>query len=125
MLALQRHPLAQDRLWETPGLIPRAAEEMLRYDAPAVDTPHRAGPNRARRDGHRGRRRHRDPHRGREPRPRSVHLHPDRFDLERPDTAALSIGWGIHHCIGEREAYADREMFWGSQRGSLPLEPCL
>jgi cytochrome P450 len=100
LLALCRHPEQQDRLRENPAMIPRAIEEMLRYDPPVQMTLRiptvtanvggteiaagslafilLAAANR-------------DP---------AQFPHPETFNVERDPNEHLSFGEGIHFCIG-------------------------
>ncbi|MGW4648738.1 cytochrome P450 family protein [Kitasatospora sp. NPDC004289] len=100
-LTLLTHPAARARLAADASLWPAAVEEFLRHDGPVSHATWRfttepvkvgdvlipegefvtislaaAG---------------RDPAR---------HQDPDRFDLDRPNTAGLAFGHGIHHCLG-------------------------
>ena len=100
VLALLRNPEQLRRLRDDPGLIPSAVEELLRFDAPV-----QADFRRVREDcevnGFPMRRRdniavllgaaNRDP---------DVFKDPDRLDVGRRDGAHLSLGRGIHHCLG-------------------------
>jgi cytochrome P450 len=100
LVALLRHPQELERLLENPSLINSAIEEALRYDGPlqsvvrvtAEDTEvagHRipegarvmlliAGANR-------------DPRR---------FVEPDRLDITRDNPSSLSLGHGVHFCLG-------------------------
>ncbi|MBO1418441.1 cytochrome P450 [Streptomyces sp. FH025] len=101
VLTLLRHPDVLEQLRGTPELMPRAVEELLRYDPPVQLLPQRtaltdievadvtipkgtpvilvlaAG--------------NRDPRRFKEP---------DRFDPTRPDNQHLGFGSGVHSCFG-------------------------
>ena len=100
MLALLRHPDQLRRLREDPGLIPSALEELLRYDSPAQATFRRAladcevnGFEVSKRDnvvvlvGAANR----DP---------DAFENPDRLDVGRARCPHLTLGRGIHHCLG-------------------------
>ena len=100
MLALLRNPGELRRLREDPGLIPSAVEELLRFDSPVQATFRRALAD-CEVNGFELRRRdnlvvlvgsaNRDP---------EAFADPDRLDVGRGDTAHLSFGRGIHHCLG-------------------------
>ena len=100
MLALGRHPAQMDRVRREPSLMPRAIEEMLRYDCPVQSTVRHpkvdvevggvtiaaktftfiivAAANR-------------DP----------AHFpNPETFDITRDPNDHLAFGEGIHYCIG-------------------------
>jgi len=100
MLALGRHPAQMERLRSDPSLMPRAIEEMLRYDCPVQSTVRHpkvdvevggvtiaaktftfiivAAANR-------------DP----------AHFpNPETFDITRDPNDHLAFGEGIHYCIG-------------------------
>ena len=100
MLALLRHPEQLHRLREDPGLIPSAVEELLRFDSPVQATFRRALGDcevggfavrrrdnvvvligAANRDG-------------------QAFDEPDRLDVGRAHCPHLSLGRGIHHCLG-------------------------
>ena len=104
-VALLRHPDQHAALLADPALLPRAIEEMLRWDAPVPHSTFRyttqdvplgdvvipahaqviislAAANR-------------DPHRHREA---------EAFDITRADNSHLAFGHGIHHCLGARLA---------------------
>ncbi|MCB0994553.1 MAG: cytochrome P450 [Acidimicrobiales bacterium] len=100
ILQLARHPDVRRRLVENPSLIPRAVEELLRYEGPVQMLPRTATSD--------------------------VHLHgvtipagapvelywgaanrddrqfdrPDDFDIDRPDERHLGFGHGAHFCLG-------------------------
>ncbi|MFF7979683.1 cytochrome P450 [Streptomyces sp. NPDC007901] len=109
-LTLLRHPEQLDRLRREPELLPRAVEELLRYEPPVhmrgrvphadidvagTEIPQHASVILALASGNR------DPLRFDEP---------DRFDPTRPDNQHLGFGSGIHVCYGgplaRIEAYA-------------------
>ncbi|SFY49413.1 cytochrome P450 [Streptomyces sp. F-1] len=100
VLTLLRHPEELDRLRRTPGLLPRAIEELLRYEPPVhmreriplVDLavagttlPQGSSVFLALASGNRDPRRFTDP---------------DRFDPARTDNQHLGFGTGIHLCYG-------------------------
>ncbi|MFF7755908.1 cytochrome P450 [Streptomyces sp. NPDC007971] len=99
-LTLLRHPEQLDRLRREPELLPRAVEELLRYEPPVhmrgrvphadidvagTEIPQHASVILALASGNR------DPMRFDEP---------DRFDPTRPDNQHLGFGSGIHLCYG-------------------------
>ncbi|MFE9451560.1 cytochrome P450 [Streptomyces sp. NPDC006739] len=99
-LTLLRHPEQLDRLRREPELLPRAVEELLRYEPPVhmreriphadIDVagtriPRHASVILALASGNRD--------------PRRFH-EPDRFDPARPDVEHLGFGSGIHLCYG-------------------------
>jgi hypothetical protein len=100
MLALGRHPDQFDALKRNPSMLPRAIEEMLRYDGPVQSTvrftkePVQLGGTEipagafammivAAAD--------RDP---------AQFKNPDRFDIRRDPNEHVAFGEGIHFCIG-------------------------
>ena len=100
MLALLRSPGQLRRLRDDPGLISSAVDELLRFDAPVQATFRRvlsdcevAGVGLRKRDnlcvliGAANR----DP---------EVFDDPDRLDVARAHCPHLSLGRGVHHCIG-------------------------
>ena len=100
MLALLGSPDQLARLREDPGLIPTAVEELLRFDAPGQTSFRRALTDCAV-NGFEVRARdnvavligaaNRDP---------AVFEAPDRLDVGRAHNPHLSLGRGIHHCLG-------------------------
>ncbi|MFI0904370.1 cytochrome P450 [Streptomyces sioyaensis] len=101
MLTLLRHPEALERLRSEPALMPRAVEELLRFEPPVQMLPQRtpladievAGITVPRSSplilmlasGNRDPRRFSDP---------------DRFDPAREDNQHLGFGSGVHSCFG-------------------------
>jgi hypothetical protein len=113
VLALMRHPAEFARLRAEPGLVPSSVEEMLRYDSPVqvndrvvleptelADACLEAGDNLTIIMGAANR----DPARFPDP---------DRFDVGRGDSQALSFGWGIHHCLGAGLARLEGRIVFG------------
>lgn len=110
ILTLLRHPEQTALLRADPALMPRAIEEILRYDSPV-----QIGGRRALEDTEiadvrvpAGMRAtflvgaaHRDPARFSDP---------DRFDIRREDGEVLSFGGGIHFCIGATLARMETEI---------------
>ena len=100
MLALLRHPDQLARLREDPGLLPAAVEELMRFEPPVQMTFRRARADCAV-NGFEVRARdniavliaaaNRDP---------AVFGDPDRLDVGRAPCPHLSLGRGIHHCLG-------------------------
>ena len=100
MLALLRHPDQLQRLREDPSLIPSAVEELMRFDSPAQATLRRALAN-CEVNGFELRKRdnitvlvgaaNRDP---------DAFENPDRLDVGRARCRHLTLGRGIHHCLG-------------------------
>ena len=104
LLALLRHPEEFRRLRDAPGLIPAAVEELLRYEAPVQVTFRRALAECEVNGFPLGRRdnvvlvigaANRDP---------EAFDDPDRLDVGRRASAHLSLGRGIHHCLGAQLA---------------------
>ena len=101
-VALLRHPAQRDALVADPGLVPRAVEECLRWDAPVPHSTFRYTTEEVR-----DRRRRRSP-----PTPRSscrwrrrtgtppATATPESFDIHRTDGGHLALGHGIHYCLG-------------------------
>ena len=98
--ALLQNPDQLALLREQPDLVPRAVEELLRYDSPVQldmriarndleigNRPVRAGTMISLAIGSANR----DPER---------FQNPDELDIERPDQGNISFGRGIHHCLG-------------------------
>ena len=100
MLALLAHPDQLARLRDQPGLMPAAVDELLRFDSPVQTTFRRARADCAV-NGIEVRARdnvavlvgaaNRDP---------DVFEEPDRLDVGRAPCPHLSLGRGIHHCLG-------------------------
>lgn len=116
MLALLRNPEQMRRLWDEPGLVGSAVEEMLRYDTP-VQMVHRTVLDDIEVDGHRLGRgdivfallaaANRDPARFPDP---------DRFDVGRPDNLHLAFAWGLHFCLGARLARLEGQLVFAALR---------
>ena len=104
LLALARHPEQLAELRASPGLMPRAVEEMLRYDS-SVQLTGRTALTDLEFGGQpiaRGEQvlaliaaANRDP---------AVFTDPDRFDITRDEAKPLSFGGGIHFCLGAQLA---------------------
>jgi cytochrome P450 len=120
-VALLLHPDQRDALVADPALVPRAIEEILRWDAPVPHSTFRyttqdvalggtvipafaqviislaaAGRDPARYD------------------------HPEIFDIARADTSHLAFGHGIHHCLGARLARLEGEIALTTLHGRYP-----
>ena len=100
VLALLRNPGELERLRDDPGLIPGAVDELMRFDSPSQATFRRVLAD-CEVNGFPLRRRdnvfvllgagNRDP---------DAFDDPDRLDVGRDAHAHLSLGRGIHHCLG-------------------------
>ena len=100
MLALLRHPDQLRRFREDPSLIPSAVEELMRFDSPVQATFRRVLAD-CEVNGFEVRKRdniavlvgaaNRDP---------DVFENPDRLDVGRARCPHLTLGRGIHHCLG-------------------------
>jgi cytochrome P450 len=104
-VALLRHPDQRAALAADPGLLPRAIEEILRWDAPVPHSTFRYTTQEVRLGGvvipayaqviislaaaNRDSDRYRDA---------------ESFDITRIDSSHLAFGHGIHHCLGARLA---------------------
>jgi cytochrome P450 len=114
VLTLLRRPDELDRLRRDPGLLPRAVEELLRYEPPVhmrerfpladIDVagttiPQGTSVVLALASGSR------DPKRFHEP---------DRFDPTRPDNVHFGFGSGIHLCYGAPLARIEAETALGA-----------
>ena len=111
---LLQHPEQRDALAAEPGLVARAVEEMLRFDAPV----HHATFRYAVRDLTLGgvaipagvqvlvnlAAAGRDPERNADP---------DEFDLRRSGAAHVAFGHGVHHCLGAPLARLEAEIAFG------------
>jgi pimeloyl-[acyl-carrier protein] synthase len=100
LLALLRHPAELQRLRDDPELIPKAVEELLRYDGPILRTS-RVAHTDVEIDGRKIAKgaivvlllgaANRDPERFPDP---------DRLDVARTHNRHLAFGSGIHFCLG-------------------------
>jgi cytochrome P450 len=120
-VALLLHPEQRDALVADPALVPRAIEEVLRWDAPVPHSTFRyttqdvalggtvipafsqviislAAANR-------------DPHR---------YANPETLDITRADTSHLAFGHGIHHCLGARLARLEAVIAFTTLHGRFP-----
>jgi cytochrome P450 len=118
---LFRHPDQLDRLRREPGLLPRAVDELLRYDTPLqmferwvledVELHGVAVPKGAELGLLFGSA-NRDP---------AVFPDPDRLDLGRPEAAQhLSFGAGVHYCLGAPLGRLEPEVSFGTLLRRLP-----
>jgi cytochrome P450 len=122
---LFRHPDQLARLRNEPGLLPRAIDELLRYDTPlqlferwvledveirGVEVPKGAELGLVFGSANR------DP---------AVFADPDRLDLGRPEVAQhLSFGAGVHYCLGAPLGRLELELSFGTLLRRLPgMEP--
>jgi cytochrome P450 len=110
LVALLRHPDQLEILRRDPERIPAAIDELLRYDSP-VQLTSRMAPVDLEFRGRRVRRgeqlvlllgaANRDP---------AVFPEPDRLDVTREDVRPLSLGHGIHFCLGAQLARLEGEV---------------
>jgi cytochrome P450 len=118
---LFRHPDQLELLGGEPGLLPRAIDELLRYDTPLqmferwvledVEVAGVAVPKGAELGLLFGSA-NRDP---------AVFADPDRLDLARPDAAQhLSFGAGVHYCLGAPLGRLELELSFGTLLRRLP-----
>jgi cytochrome P450 len=118
---LFRHPDQLDRLRREPGLLPRAIDELLRYDTPLqmferwvledVAIAGVAVPKGAELGLLFGSA-NRDP---------AVFADPDRLDLSRPEAAQhLGFGAGVHYCLGAPLGRLELELSFGTLLRRLP-----
>jgi cytochrome P450 len=114
LLALLRHPRAQERLREDPGLIQSAVEEMLRYDPP-LHLFHRFAGEEVMLAGHRVAAgetvgllygsANRDP---------EMFQAPDTFDIGRRPNRHLAFGAATHFCLGATLARLELKSLMGA-----------
>ena len=100
MLALLQHPEQLQQLRDTPGLLPSAVEELLRYDPP-VQVDGRTVLEDVEIRGRQVRKgqgvvlligaANHDP---------EVFTSPEHLDITRKEASNVSFGRGIHHCLG-------------------------
>ena len=120
LAALLDHPDQLALLQADPSLWPNAVEEMMRYDTPVQAMGRIPGQDKT--IGGvpvpEGRlviimlgAAHRDP---------AVFEHPDVFDLTRKDTAVLSFGGGVHHCLGAPLARMQASVFLPALMARFP-----
>jgi cytochrome P450 len=118
--ALLMHPTELAKLQQNPSLIGPTVEECLRYDGPIAGTLRVLHE-----DAEFGGIRvpintaifasiasaHRDP---------AVFSHPDRFSIERKQTANLAFGGGIHFCLGAHLARMEAQIAIGTLVARFP-----
>src|ERR1044072_8410718 len=120
-VALLRHPDQRSALAADPGLLPRAIEEILRWDAPVPHSTFRYTTQDVAFGGavipafaqgiislaaaHRG--------------PARDHK-PATPDIARADTSHLAFGHGIHHCLGARLARLEGVIALTTLHGRFP-----
>jgi cytochrome P450 len=117
---LARHPEQRKQLLTDPTLVPRAVEEMLRYDSPT-----QALPRIATRDV--------GLHGTRIPAGSEVMLlwgsanhderrfdHPERFDIHRRNNRHLALGHGAHFCMGAHLARLEARVSFEELLARLP-----
>jgi pimeloyl-[acyl-carrier protein] synthase len=119
-LALMRHPDELARLWRDADLMPRAIEEMLRYDPPAQSTV-RISKADAVVNGVEIKAQsgvfvvlaalNRDP---------AQFPDPDSFDITRDPNDHLAFGDGIHFCLGAALARLEGAIAFGAMRERFP-----
>ena len=120
-VALLLHPEQRDALVDDPALVPRAIEEILRWDAPVPHSTFRYATQDIALGGTvipafaqviislaaAGR----DPDR---------YDHPETLDITRTDTSHLAFGHGIHHCLGARLARLEGTIALTTLHGRFP-----
>jgi cytochrome P450 len=120
-VALLLHPEQRDKLVADPALVPRAIEEILRWDAPVPHSTFRYATQDVTLGGTAipafaqviislGAA-NRDPGR---------YANPETFDVTRADTSHLAFGHGIHHCLGARLARLEGTIALTSLLGRFP-----
>lgn len=110
LLALLRNRDQWERLIADPGLVPRAIDEILRFDGP-VQLTHRRATQDIELRGSRIRQgdivylirgaANRDPEKFSDP---------DRLDVGREDTGHVAFGAGVHYCVGAALARMEGEL---------------
>src|SRR5690242_9771011 len=121
MVALLTHPDQRDVLVADPALVPRAIEEILRWDAPVPHSTFRYSTQDVVIDGTvipafaqviiSLAAANRDPAR---------YDHPEALDIARADTSHLAFGHGIHHCLGARLARLEGVIAFTTLHGRFP-----
>jgi len=120
-VALLLHPHQRDALVADPALVPRAIEEMLRWDAPVPHSTFRYATTDVAIGGtvipafsqviiSLGAA-NRDPAR---------YSKAEAFDIGRDDTSHLAFGHGIHHCLGARLARLEGVIAFTTLHGRFP-----
>jgi cytochrome P450 len=112
MQALARRPELRARLDADPELIPRAVEELLRYEPPAGALVRTAMQDCVRDDQRIAAGDHilllvaaanRDP---------AEYAHPDEIDFDRENIRHLSFGYAAHYCLGVHLARLELRVAW-------------
>ena len=119
-LALGRHPQQMRMIQATPAMLPRAIEEMLRYDGP-VQSTFRVTSSDSVVGGDEIKSgtgvfvilaaANRDP---------AMFPEPDRFDITRTPNEHLALGEGIHFCIGAGLARLEAVIAMGAMLERFP-----
>jgi cytochrome P450 len=120
-VALLTHPDQRAALAADPGLLPRAIEEMLRWDAPVPHSTFRYTTQEVQLGGTAIpayaqviislAAANRDPDRYRDA---------ESFDITRGDNGHLAFGHGIHHCLGARLARLEGTIAFAALLGRYP-----
>ena len=121
MFTLLSNPGEMQKLRHNPGLVDRAIDEMLRYEAPLQRATFRvvtAPLQLSSQEVQRGERvsavmgaANRDP---------LQFPHPDRFNISRKPNAHVSFGLGIHRCLGEKLARTEGRIAFSRLLQRLP-----
>jgi len=121
MFTLLSNPGELEKLRHNPGLMDRAIDEMLRYEAPVQRATFRVVTEPLQLSSQKiqaGERvsavmgaANRDP---------LQFPHPDRFDISRKPNAHLSFGLGIHRCLGEKLARSEGRIAFSRLLQRLP-----
>jgi cytochrome P450 len=120
-VALLLHPHQRDALVADPALMPRAIEEILRWDAPVPHATFRYTTQHVALGGSvipafaqviiSLAAANRDPDR---------YANPETLDITRADTSHLAFGHGIHHCLGARLARLEGLVALTTLHGRFP-----
>jgi cytochrome P450 len=124
MIALFEHPDARRALLEDPSLMPRALEEILRYNPPIMCMRRTAT-----RDSEIGGKTIRKGQKvvmyyGAANRDPEVFDRPDVFDITRKNNPHLTFGAGRHHCLGAHMARLELTTMFSAMLRRMPdMEP--